>query len=254
MKSQPNSAPPGARVRLNKYLSMSGIASRRKADTMIANGEVTVNGVVVTSLGVTIDPAGDKVFVRGRQVAQVHDLIYILFNKPKDAITTTNDERGRTTVMDYVRVHQRIYPVGRLDRNTTGVLLLTNDGELANGLMHPKHEIRKSYKATLSEPLSREHARMLAQGIRLSDGPTGPAEVHIVPGGKGKVVGLVIHEGRNRQVHRMFEALGYEVEKLDRVAYADLTYEGVPRGRWRNLTAREVESLKSMAGLPPARK
>ncbi len=226
---------------------MMGIASRRKADEMIANGEVSVNGVAVANLGVTIDPENDRVFVHGREVARIHDMVYILLNKPKDAITTTKDERGRRTVMDYVRVPGRVYPVGRLDRNTTGVLLLTNDGELANLLMHPKREIRKSYIATLSSPLTHEHARELARGVRLSDGFTGPAEVHVVPGGKRRIIGLVIHEGRNRQVHRMFEALGYEVEKLDRVAYADLTYEGVPRGRWRYLTVREVAELKAHA-------
>ncbi len=240
-------------VRLNKFLSMAGVASRRKADEMIASGEVSVNGETVIDLGVKIDPERDKVFANGRQVAIVRDSVYILLNKPKDAITTVRDEKGRTTVMDYVRLNVRVYPVGRLDRNTTGVLLLTNDGEFANGLMHPRKEIEKVYKAGIDKPITHDHARQLAEGVRLDDGKTGPAEVIIHPSGKGKVVELRIHEGKNRQVHRMFEALGYAVEKLDRLAYAGLTYEGLPRGRWRFLTVGEVRRLKGMVGASAGR-
>jgi 23S rRNA pseudouridine2605 synthase len=250
MKTTHDSPHGSGPVRLNKYLSMAGITSRRKADEMIQNGEVSVNGETVIDLGVKIDPAIDKVFVNGRQVAIVRDSVTILLNKPKDAITTVKDEKGRTTVMDYVRLNVRVYPVGRLDRNTTGVLLLTNDGELANALMHPRKMIKKIYKATLDQPLTHEHAQKLADGIRLADGKTSPAEVLIYPAGKRRVVGLVIHEGKNRQVHRMFEALGYGVEKLDRLAYADLTYDGVPRGRWRFLTVAEVRRLASMVSGP----
>jgi 23S rRNA pseudouridine2605 synthase len=231
-------------VRLNKFISSAGVASRRKADELIQEGKVKVNGKTVTELGMKIHPTQDKVFVNGKQAAVLDEPVYILFNKPKDAITTSNDERGRATIMDYVRVRQRVFPVGRLDRNTTGVLLLTNDGEFANQMMHPRFEIQKAYKVTLSKPLSRDDATKLAKGIRLSDGMTSPAEVFFIPGGKNKVIGIVIHEGRNRQVHRMFEALGHEVSKLDRVGYAGLTYEGLPRGKWRFLTQKEIIRLK----------
>jgi pseudouridine synthase len=230
-------------IRLNKFLSMAGVSSRRKADQMIQEARVSVNGTVVAELGYKIDPARDTVFVDGKQAAVLHEPVYILFNKPKDCITTLKDERGRATVMDYVKVRERVFPVGRLDRNTTGVLLLSNDGEFANRMMHPRHSVEKAYKVTLSSPLTPEHAKRLAEGIRLSDGKTGPAEVSFLGAGKKKVVGIVIHEGRNRQIHRMFEALGYVVEKLDRVAYAGITYEGLKRGEWRHLKKSEVELL-----------
>ena len=237
-------------IRLNKYLSMAGIASRRKADEMIQEGKVRVNGKVVTDFGVKIDPHNDQVFVNERQVVILNEPVYIVFNKPKDCITTASDERGRTTVMDYVRVKERVFPIGRLDRNTTGVLLLTNDGEFANRLMHPKFDVKKAYKATLDKALAPQDAHKLTQGMRFADGNTAPAEVYYVPGGRNKVVGVVIHEGKNRQVHRMFEALGYEVEKLDRVAYADITYEGVPRGKFRYLAKGEIRRLKKVSGMP----
>jgi len=236
-------------IRLNKYLANSGIASRRKADVMIQEGRVRVNGKIVTDLGVKIDPSRDKIFVNDKQVALLDESVYIVFNKPKDCISTSSDERGRTTVMDYIRIKERVYPIGRLDRNTTGILLLTNDGEFANRLMHPKFEVKKAYKVTLDKPLTRDDAGKLSNGIRLSDGMTEPAEVNLIPGGKNKVVGIVIHEGRNRQVHRMFEALGYEIHKLDRVAYGDITYEGLPRGRWRYLTTGEIKTLMKNAGM-----
>jgi len=236
-------------VRLNKFLSTAGVSSRRKADEMIEEGRVRVNGQVITSLGTKIDPAKDKIFVNEKQVVLLDEPVYIIFNKPKDAITTSKDERGRSTVMDFVKAKERVYPIGRLDRNTTGVLLLTNDGEFANRMMHPRHGVEKAYKVTLDKPLVAEDAGRLRNGIRLSDGKTSPAKVHPIPGGKNKVVGIVIHEGRNRQVHRMFESLGYIVEKLDRVAYAEVTYEGVPRGRWRYLSKAEIRKLKAIAGM-----
>lgn len=233
-------------VRLNKFIASAGVASRRKADKLIQEGKVKVNGKVVVELGVKIDPEKDKVIVNGKQATILDEPVYILFNKPKDCITTASDERGRMTVLDYVRVKQRVFPIGRLDRNTTGVLLFTNDGEFANHLMHPKFEIEKAYKVTLKEPLKREDAIKLSEGIRLSDGVTSPAQVFFIPGSKNKQVGIIIHEGRNRQVHRMFEALGYEVSKLDRVSYAGLTYEGLPRGKWRFLTQKEILKLKKV--------
>jgi len=236
-------------IRLNKFLANAGIASRRKADQMIVEGKVKLNGRIVTDLGVKVDPRKDRIFVEGKQVVLLDEPVYIVFNKPKDCISTSSDERGRTTILDYVKVKQRIFSVGRLDRNTTGVLLLTNDGEFANRMMHPKFEIKKAYKVTLDKPLTRDDAQKLADGIRLSDGMTKPAEVHFISGSRNKVVGIIIHEGRNRQVHRMFEALGYEVKKLDRVAYGDITYEGLPRGRWRYLTKGEIRKLMTITGM-----
>ncbi len=237
-------------IRINRYLSMCGIASRRKADEFVTNGSVQINGKVMTDLGRKINPQRDKVFVEGKQVAQVHDYLYLVMNKPKDAITTLSDEKGRTTVMSLVRTKQRVYPIGRLDRNTTGVLLLTNDGEFANRLMHPKFEISKSYQVTLETALTHEHTEKLRKGVKLDDGKTSPAEVYIIPGGKGKEIGIIIHEGRNRQVRRMFESLGYEVKKLDRVAYGPITKEGLARGGTRSLTRPEVRQLRKLAGMP----
>ena len=236
-------------VRLNRYLSMCGIASRRKADEMITAGNVVVNGRAVAELGMKIDPSRDKVVVGGKQAMRVHDYLYIVMNKPKDTITTLSDERGRTTVMSLLHAKQRVYPIGRLDRNTTGVLLFTNDGEFAHRLMHPKFEIPKSYLVTLSTVVKPEHLDQLRRGVSLSDGKTARAKVYIIPGGRGKEIGITIHEGKNRQVKRMFEALEYEVKKLDRVAYGPTTKEGLARGGTRSLTRQEIRELKRLAGL-----
>lgn len=245
---------PAAVIRINRYLSMCGVASRRKADQLVLQGKVEVNGRVLTDLGTKINPARDKVFVDGKQVTRVHDYVYLVMNKPKDTITTLNDEKGRTTVMSLVKTRQRVYPIGRLDRNTTGVLLLTNDGEFAHRLMHPKYEIPKSYHVTLTAPLKPEDGDRLRKGIRLEDGSTAPAEVYILPGSNRKEIGITIHEGRNRQVRRMFESLGYEVKKLDRVAYGPITKEGLRRGATRALTHVEVQRLREMAGWDSQRK
>lgn len=239
----------GDAVRLNRYLSMCGIASRRKADELIANGEVSVNGAIVTELGTLVHPGKDRVFYSGREVAAVDAPVYLVMNKPRDTITTSNDERGRTTVMDILHARKRVYPIGRLDRNTTGVLLFTNDGEFAHRLMHPKYQIPKAYLVTCSEAVTREHLEELRTGVRLDRAMTAPAEVIVIPGGKGKEIGITIHEGMNRQVRRMFETLGYDVRKLDRVAYGPITKEGLPRGASRALTPQEVRRLKSMAGI-----
>lgn len=240
-------------IRLNKYIADAGVCSRRKADELILEGKVKVNGKVQEEMGVKINPKKDKVFVNEKQVVNLDRPVYIVFNKPKDAITTSKDEKGRATVMDYIKMRERVFPIGRLDRNTTGVLLMTNDGEMANRLMHPKHQIKKAYKATLDKALEKEDAKKLEQGIRLYDGKTAPAEIYSIAKGKNRVIGVIIHEGKNRQVHRMFESLGYQVEKLERVAYADITVEGLVRGGWRHLTKGEVKKLKEMAGMDPDR-
>lgn len=242
--------PPVELIRLNRHLSMCGIASRRKADILITEGKVEVNRSVVTNLGTKIDPQRDKVFVDGKQVTLVHDHVYLVMNKPRDAITTLSDERGRTTVMSLLRSKHRVYPIGRLDRNTTGVLLFTNDGEFANRLMHPKYEIPKSYQVTLETVVTREDIEKLRKGVRLENGKPAAGEVYVLPGGRGKEIGIIIHEGRNRQVRRMFESLGYEVKKLDRVAYGPITKEGLARGASRSLSRTEVRALRKLAGMP----
>jgi 23S rRNA pseudouridine2605 synthase len=239
----------GTTVRINRFLGMCGVASRRKAEDLVREGKVSVNGRVVTDLATRINPERDKVFVNGKQIARVHDYVYLVMNKPRDTITTLHDERGRTTVLSLLRTRDRVFPVGRLDRNTTGVLLFTNDGEFAHRLMHPRYEIPKSYRVTCDKPVSHEHLRQLRKGVMLDDGQTAPAEVVVAPRSKGKELGVIIREGRNRQVHRMFETLGYEVRKLDRVAYGPITKEGIARGGTRKLTHRELKHLRQIAGI-----
>jgi len=227
---------------------MCGVTSRRKAEDLVLQGKVEINHAVVRDLATRVNPARDRVFVNGKQAIPASTHLYLVLNKPKDAITTLSDERGRTTVMSMIRTKQRVYPVGRLDRNTTGVLLLTNDGEFAHRLMHPKFQIPKSYRVSCDGIVSREHLAQLRSGIQLGDGPTAPADVTLIPGGRGKEIGITIHEGRNRQVRRMFELLGYVVVKLDRVAYGPVTKEGLARGGMRSLTRLEVRQLRRLAG------
>jgi 23S rRNA pseudouridine2605 synthase len=246
---RPTKTAPRTTIRINRYLSMCGVASRRKADEMVNLGKVSVNGLVIRDLGHQVSPEHDKVVVGGMQVVRTHDFTYLVMNKPKDTITTLSDERGRPTVMGLVKTRRRVYPVGRLDRNTTGVLLLTDDGDFANRLMHPRLEIPKSYLVGCSETVRREDLQRLAHGVKLEDGPTAPASVEVIAGTKGRDVGITIHEGRNRQVRRMFEGLGYEVKKLDRVAYGPVTTEGLPRGATRPLTHAELRRLRKLAGI-----
>jgi len=241
--------PPPQLVRINRFLSMCGISSRRKAEDLVREGKVQVNKRTVSDLATKVDPRRDRVFVNGQQVVEVHDFLYLVMNKPRDAITTLSDERGRTTVMSLLKTKQRVYPIGRLDRNTTGVLLFTNDGEFANRLMHPKFEIPKSYQVTCDKVVTREHLERLKSGVALEGQQTAPAEVYVIPRGRGKEIGMTIHEGRNRQVRKMFEVLGYDVLKLDRVAYGPITREGLGRGETRSLTRPEVRKLMEMAGL-----
>lgn len=208
-----------------------------------------MNGRVIKDLATRITAGSDRVTVQGRPVSPRERKVYIVLNKPKDTITTVHDEKGRGTVMALIATRERIFPVGRLDRNTTGVLLLTNDGELANRLMHPRYGVRKSYRVTCDVPVHAEHLRRLAGGMEIDGVPTTPAQVVVLPGTKGHEVGITIHEGRNRQVRRMFESLGYTVEKLERVAYGPITREGLARGESRSLTRREVDELYRLAGL-----
>ena len=233
-------------VRLNKYIADCGIAARRKADEHIKNGLVTVNGNIIKEPGFRVTE-GDKVTFSGNVVKPINDRVYLLLNKPKDVITSSSDEKGRRTVMDLVKdaVKERIFPVGRLDRDTTGLLLLTNDGELAEKLSHPSRKMRKLYHATLDKPLTKFHLESIAQGLTLEDGPVQVDAVNYDESGKDKKeIMIEIHVGRNRIVRRIFEHLGYEVTKLDRLYYAGLTKKDLPRGRYRYLTEREVIMLK----------
>lgn len=236
-------------LRLNKYLSASGITSRRKADELIAAGRIKVNGRVIKELGTKIDPRKDKVEVDGRGVRSHTNLVYILMNKPKNLVTTLRDEKGRRNVLDVVKVRERVYPVGRLDRNTTGVLLLTNDGELANRLMHPKHLVLKVYKATLDRSMRERELGRLRKGVMIHATVTVPDELYVLPGSDGKEVGIAVHEGKHHLVKRMFESIGIRVVQLDRYSYGGLTHHGLERGSWRNLTKMEISGLKKLVEL-----
>jgi 23S rRNA pseudouridine2605 synthase len=221
------------------------MCSRRDAAELVKQGKVTVNNNRILEPGFRVSDK-DEVKVQGRPLQIRRNLVYILLNKPKDFITTTEDERGRKTVLDLVRkaTPERVYPVGRLDRNTTGVLLLTNDGDLAQKLSHPSHEVKKVYEVTLDRQLSKKDFEDITKGITLEDGFIAP-DALAWPDTKNKhIVGIEIHSGRNRIVRRIFEALGYEIKALDRVLYADLSKKNVERGKWRFLSEKEVRLLK----------
>lgn len=237
-------------VRLNRFIAMAGLASRRKAEELILNGEVRVNGHVVTDLATRVVPGQDRVVIAGQKTELRERPVYLVLNKPKDCITTASDERRRRTVFDLVNVPERVFTVGRLDRDTTGVLLFTNDGLLANRLMHPSHEVTKTYHATLSESLGARDLERLKRGVILDGTRTAPAHLDVLPSSKNRDIIITIHEGRNRQVRRMFEQLGYDVKRLDRIDYGGITAAGLRRGHWRFLTSHEVRSLKKRAGLP----
>ena len=240
-KSAANSNPD--LIRLNKYVANAGICSRREADTFIAAGNVTVNGKVITEMGHKVKKTDDVRF-DGRKL-NPEKKEYVLLNKPKNFITTTRDEKGRRTVMELVSSasNNRLYPVGRLDRNTTGLLLFTNDGDLAKKLTHPKHRVRKIYHVYLDKNVTIGDLRKIREGLELDDGKIMVDEVDYVTGASKKEVGIELHSGRNRIVRRIFEHLGYEVSKLDRVVFAGLTKKDLPRGHWRFLTEQEVINL-----------
>ncbi|HEY0976218.1 MAG TPA: pseudouridine synthase [Flavobacteriales bacterium] len=239
---------------MNRYLAQAGVGSRREADTFITSGAVSVNGKVVTELGTKVAP-GDIVHFGGQKIS-LEQLRYVLLNKPKNTITTTDDPQERHTVMDLIAGAgtERLYPVGRLDRHTTGVLLLTNDGDLAKRLTHPSHGAEKIYHATLDKSVSAADLSRLVEGIELEDGLAQADEANYVEGAARKEIGLKLHMGRNRIVRRMFEAMGYEVVKLDRVLFAGLTKKELQRGHWRHLTEKEVTLLKRMKEPPKTTK
>lgn len=231
-------------IRLNKYLSNAGLCSRREADAFIAAGVVKVNGEIITQLGYKISP-GDKVQFGGDAVHKDKS-VYILLNKPKGYITTCDDPQERDTVLDLIPgVQERVYPVGRLDRNTSGLLILTNDGDLAKTLMHPKYQVAKIYNVVLDKVLTVEDFDKIKKGITLEDGFIKVDDIAYVEGADTRrEVGVEVHSGKNRIIRRIFESLGYKVDKLDRVLYASLTKKNLPRGKWRFLEENEVRMLK----------
>lgn len=237
-------------ARLQKIISQAGLASRRAAEAMILEGRVQVDGVTVRELGGKYDPAQVEIKVDGKAISAAEAHVYYLLNKPKGYVSTASDERGRRTVLDLLpEVKERIYPIGRLDMNTEGLLLLTNDGELMNGLLHPRYEVKKTYVARIAKGLAEEELRALQEGVRLEDGMTAPARARVLDEKPGRTrVEITIHEGRNRQVRRMFQAVGHEVLALKRTAFAGLTLQGVRRGEHRALTDEEVKMLYDKAG------
>ena len=242
----PRAATPTETLPLNKYISNGGLCSRRDAAELVRQGKVTVNGKLITEPGTKVHPT-DTIKVGSKKVTISNNFVYILLNKPKDYITTTEDPQGRRTVFDLIRpaTTERVFPVGRLDRNTSGVLLFTNDGDLAQKLAHPSHQIRKIYHVTLDKPLTKADFDKIASGtVTLEDGPA-PIDDLAYADPKDKTqIGLEIHSGRNRIVRRIFEHLGYDVRGLDRVMYAGLTKKNVQRGQWRLLNEKEIRILK----------
>ena len=237
----------GEKMPLNKYIAHSGICSRRDAAELVKEGKVTVNGTPATEPGLKVS-ANDVVKVNNKKIIPSRNFVYILLNKPKDYITTSEDPQGRKTVLDLVRsaTEERVYPVGRLDRNTSGVLLLTNDGELAQKLSHPSHEVKKVYEVKLDRALTKGDMDKIASGITLEDGFVAPDVIAYADSKDKSVIGVEIHSGRNRIVRRIFEHLKYDVKALDRVMFAGLTKKDVQRGKWRFLKEKELRILKFM--------
>lgn len=238
-KKKPALKPEPTHIRLNKHIANSGVCSRREADELIKDGKITVNGKVVTEMGFQVSKS-DKVKYEGK-VLKAEKLQYVLLNKPKGFITTMKDERDRRTVMSLVEkaCDERIYPVGRLDRQTTGLLLFTNDGELAKKLTHPSYKIKKIYQVELNKAITEADYNAILDGLELEDGLITVDELAVLTDDK-KNLGVQIHSGRNRIIRRIFEHLGYSVEKLDRVMFGNLTKKNLPRGKWRMLTDKEV--------------
>lgn len=232
-------------IRLNKFIANAGICSRREADTYIQTGVVSVNGEIITELGYKVKPT-DKVMF-GDKPIKGEKPVYILLNKPKDHITTSKDPQNRRTVYHLIKsVKERVFPVGRLDRNTTGVLLLTNDGDLADKLMHPRKKVPKIYHVELDKKFTTKDLEKLRNGVELEDGFFKPDVAEYVVGQDRTHVGIEIHSGKNRIVRRMFEAMRYKVIKLDRVVYAGITKKGLSRGKWRFLKEYELHALKML--------
>jgi 23S rRNA pseudouridine2605 synthase len=246
-KSKSISLKPKEEMPLNKYIAHCGVCSRRDAAELVKEGKIKVNGIVVTEPGFKVSTE-DEVTLSNKKIYLAHNLVYILLNKPKDYITTAEDPQGRKTVLELLRgaTAERIFPVGRLDRNTTGVLLLTNDGELTQKLSHPSYEVRKMYEVKLDKPLGKADFDKILKGIVLEDGLVQVDALAYADTKDKAVIGIELHSGRNRIVRRIFEALGYDVRNLDRVMFANLTKKNVERGKWRFLKDKEVRLLKFM--------
>lgn len=241
-----DNAPTGI-MPLNKYMAHCGVCSRRDAVALITTGKVKVNDVVATEPGYKVQHT-DEVWYNGKKLFVTKDLVYILLNKPKDYITTTDDPQGRKTVLQLIQkaTTERVYPVGRLDRNTSGVLLLTNDGDLTQKLSHPSYEIKKIYEAKLDKPLTKADFDKIVKGLKLEDGEVQVDSLAYADSKDKSIIGIEIHSGRNRIVRRIFESLGYDVKGLDRVMYANLTKKNVERSKWRYLNEKEIRLLKYM--------
>ncbi len=246
-QNTPHTSSESTGIRLNKYIANAGICSRREADVFIKAGSATVNGKTITEMGFKVQP-GDEVRF-DTTLINPEEKRYVLLNKPKNYITTVDDERGRRTVMDLITkaAKERIYPVGRLDRNTTGLLLFTNDGELTKKLTHPKHNIRKLYQVSLDKKATANHLKdIAADSFKIEDRRVFVDAISYIEGQPKSEVGIEIHSGRNRIVRKIFENFGYKVVKLDRVIFAELTKKNLPRGHWRHLTQQEINNLKKM--------
>lgn len=233
-------------IRLNRFIANSGVCSRRDADKLIEQGKIKVNGEVITEMGYKVKRS-DKVEYEGKSLVP-EKKVYLLLNKPKDTVTTSRDPQGRRTVIDLIKKasKERVYPVGRLDRNTTGVLMFTNDGDMAKKLAHPSSNVRKIYHVFLNKPLTKTDFEKIAQGLELEDGFIRPDEISYPEPNEKNQVGIEIHSGKNRIVRRIFEHVGYKVVKLDRVYFAGLTKKNLNRGHWRFLTDKEVNFLKML--------
>jgi len=240
-----------AEERLQKVIARFGVCSRRAAEELIQQGRVSVNGKIVTTLGAKVRAGKDMICIDGKLLAQKPEPIYLLLNKPGGYICSASDERGRRTVLDLLPADmQRVFPVGRLDYATTGVLLLTNDGELSNLLLHPRHEIEKTYLAYAEGRIQPQALQRLQKGVRLEDGMTAPAKVKLHSFRDGvSTLEITIHEGRNRQVRRMLEAVGNPCRRLRRLAFAGLTADGLAPGAYRKLTDTEIKQLRALVGL-----
>lgn len=239
-----------ATVRLNRWLAVCGVASRRAADAMIAAGRVALNGTVVTELGTQVDPHADRVAVDGAEIRAAEPTVHLLLHKPVGTITTARDPEGRPTVLGLVpKDLGRLYPVGRLDYDTSGLLLLTNDGKLAHRLTHPRYGVEKVYRARVDRAIAAPDLARIRAGVPLEDGMTSPAGVRVPDPGRPELVEVAIHEGRNRQIRRVLEFLGYRVVALARIRFGGLTLGEVRPGAWRRLTAAEVIDLRRKTGL-----
>lgn len=231
--------------RLQKYIASSGVTSRRKAEGLILDGHVKVNGITVTELGTKISPLNDIVTIDNKKITAVKQFIYIKLNKPEGYVTTVKDQFNRKTVLDLIDIEERIYPIGRLDYNTSGLLLLTNDGEMANKLMHPKYHIYKTYIAETDGKISDESINMLKNGVIIDDYKTAPAKVKLLKyvGNKTQIQ-ISIYEGKNRQVRKMLDVVGHNVRTLKRISFGEITLGDLKTGSWKKLSDEEIQFLK----------